>query len=113
MHVGDERVAGEALADIETRIRTSRGEAVIELAFAGGARVDTVVTQIVGSQIAATIAGDALPEEAVADVMMGGHVLDDDVIRFDVDPVGEDRLAAGVAPIKFHAHAVLAANRDP
>ena len=52
---------------------------MIELTYAGGAGVDTVVAQIIGGQIAAAIAGDALPEEAVADVMMGGHVLDDDV----------------------------------
>src|SRR5215469_10659555 len=81
MDIGNDSVAGEALANIKAGVRAAGGIVMIELAEGRAKGVDAVVTVVPRGQIAAAVAVNKLPEESVADVVVSRHVLDDNVIR--------------------------------
>src|SRR5690606_40804154 len=78
--VFDDGVAGVALADVYAGVRAARGVAVLDQPLGRVEGVDAVVAGAVGGQVRAAVALDARPEEPVAGVVAGGHVLDGDAV---------------------------------
>ena len=107
-HVGDDRVAGIALPDVEARVGAARRVRVIEHAPLRVEREDAVVAVAVRGEVRAAIAVHAVPEEAVLGVVPRGEVL-------DRDAVGADDLHAVLAlevAVEDRAVAVDAAEHD-
>ena len=73
--VGDHRVAGIALADVEAGVGAARRVRVVELPVLGVVRVDAVVAVAVHGEVRAAVTEHTVPEEPVLLVVAGGEVL--------------------------------------
>ena len=83
----DHRPAGIAFPDVVGRVGRTRDVVLLDDASAAVLRVDPVALHVPDGQVPRSEAVGAVPVEDVAEVRVGGEVLDRDPVRLDVDRV--------------------------